>query len=169
MTVNKIHLSIFIAVPVVLLVTLYIISNLPSAAPMTPDESKLKSFSADAAPLLKTSRQDQIPAIANPISTTDRPEQKKSFPPTALARMAAQPEQPAGVSATGTQQDQHEAFAPRHQVSFIMIQENQRMAIVDGKLLHEGDAHERQKILRIEKGRVLFQTGKGNVWIHVSQ
>jgi hypothetical protein len=50
-------------------------------------------------------------------------------------------------------------------VSLILINENIKMVIIDGKVLKIGDVIDNQRIARIEKNRVLLKNKEGEKWL----
>jgi hypothetical protein len=52
-------------------------------------------------------------------------------------------------------------------VSFIMIDSSKRAAIINGKIVREGERFEQGTVARIERTRVLVGTGKGEQWLHL--
>lgn len=53
-------------------------------------------------------------------------------------------------------------------VTFIMIDSSKRAAIINGKIVREGDRFEQGTVARIERTRVLVRAGKGEQWLHLN-
>lgn len=53
-------------------------------------------------------------------------------------------------------------------VSFIMIDSSKRAAIINGKIVREGERFEQGTVSRIERTRVLVRAGKGEQWLHLN-
>jgi hypothetical protein len=52
-------------------------------------------------------------------------------------------------------------------VSFILLHKKRNLAIVDGKLVHEGDLLGNQKIAKIEKDKILLKGREGEKWLNL--
>lgn len=52
-------------------------------------------------------------------------------------------------------------------VSFILIDGNRKMAIINGMVVKEGDIFNQNRVAKIEKNRVLIKDKKGERWIRI--
>lgn len=89
-----------------------------------------------------------VVGIKNPVS--HNPGSPLSYPPTPLAEVVQKVEE------------------RRERVSLILIQEHGKLAIVDGIMVHEGERIGNEKVIRIEKNRVLLRNGSREEWLSVT-
>jgi hypothetical protein len=55
-------------------------------------------------------------------------------------------------------------------VRMVLIQEGRKIALIDGRIVKEGDVVNKQKVMRIEKDRVLLKNGSNREkWIPLAQ
>jgi hypothetical protein len=52
-------------------------------------------------------------------------------------------------------------------VSMIIVNDQTRLAIINGKVVKEGDRHAQWRVARIEKNRVLLREGKDEQWLRL--
>ena len=129
-------------------------------AKLSADEQKLSSF-APAVPVLTvrtavaTSGAD-CPVATNRAAASLAIAGPSDFPPGA----PPVPEPPQSLAAIETP-----SSGPA--VSFIMLDSSRRLAIVNGKVVKEGDRFQNGTISRIEANRLLFKEGKGEQWLHL--
>jgi hypothetical protein len=56
---------------------------------------------------------------------------------------------------------------PAHRLSLVLLDEGRKMAIINGRVLREGDRLETYQVARIEKNRVKLKGGRGELWINL--
>jgi hypothetical protein len=55
-------------------------------------------------------------------------------------------------------------------IRMVLIQEGRRLALINGKIVKEGDVVDKQRVVRIEKDRVLLKVGNnGEKWVTLMQ
>jgi hypothetical protein len=141
---NKI--IIFLAFVPVAAVMIILISAMAKFAPsFSPMEQKVFNFTYGRVPDISERRPLSVSSTRNPIDL--RRGGEKGFPKTALAVMVPPPE------------------TTEKRVSFILVNHKQRLAIIDGKFVHEGDVIDKHKIAKIEKDKVLLKWKEGEKWL----
>jgi hypothetical protein len=147
MNVDRKFLIFLVSIPLIALLIIYAVSRIDMEVPLSDEEKKSLAITVVNVPQI-VQRQPVVVTsdlITNPIAIART--SVKGFPGVPLARISPP----------------NSAVATR--VSFIMINEKRKIAIIDGKFLHEGDMIDRQKVAKIEKGRVLLKNGKGETWL----
>ena len=141
---NKI-IIILVSVPVIAAIIIYLISGMKFSPSFSAEEQKVFDFNYEQVP--QFAHREQLPAISikSPIDLPQSVE--RGFPKTSLAEMVPPPD------ATG------------RRVSFILINKKRNLAIVDGKLVHEGAVLGNHKIAKIEKDKILIKSKEGEKWL----
>ena len=141
---NKI--IVFLALIPVVAVMIILISTRAKFAPFfSPVEQKVFNFSYERIPNISERQPLSVSSIKTPIDLRRGGEQ--GFPKTALAEMVPPPE------------------TAEKRVSFILVNQKKRLAIIDGKFVHEGDVIDNHKIAKIEKDKVLLKGKEGEKWL----
>jgi len=141
---NKI--IVFLALIPVVAVMIILISTKAKFAPFfSPVEQKVFNFSYERIPNISERQPLSVSSIKTPIDLRRGGEQ--GFPKTALAEMVPPPE------------------TAEKRVSFILVNQKKRLAIIDGKFVHEGDVIDNHKIAKIEKDKVLLKGKEGEKWL----
>jgi hypothetical protein len=144
---NKRIIVFLVSIPAVALIIIFMISKVNFAPSFSPVEQKVFSFTYENNPKIAWRKQSLISSIKNPIDPTKTSEQ--GFPKDSLEEMVPPP-----------------ATAGRR-VSFILVNQNKKLAIIDGKLVHEGDRVDNQTIARIEKDKILLKNREGEKWLRL--
>jgi hypothetical protein len=111
---------------------------------------RLMQFSREQ---LKLSRREEIPTVGLKSPFGLLPVTRKDFPPIPLSEAIETP--PPVESA---------------RVSMILLQDGQKMAVVNNQVVREGDSVNRSKIVRIEADRILLRAGDGaKKWAVIAQ
>ncbi len=133
------------------------------SAKLSPEEQKIVSF-APALPKLAVRTAVSTAGVNCPIQINQNlaPSQASmtiptGFPPGVPPAPDAAP--PAISQELGT-------IGPT--VTFIMIDSSKRAAIINGKIVREGERFEQGTVARIERTRVLVRAGKGEQWLHLN-
>jgi hypothetical protein len=116
---------------------------------ITPLEQKLLKTSHDKVQIIE--RQPFTVDVLNSPVEIPVP-LKKDYPPIPLSKMA-----PPKI-----EEPQAEI-----KVSFILINNSRKMAIINGIVVKEGDLINKSKVERIEKNRVLIKDERGRRWIRI--
>lgn len=133
------------AVPLAAILVVYLVSKVKFDLSLSPLEKRLFYFSHESIPKIIQKEPVQVKTVRSPIVTSKIP--GKGFPDTPLVSMTPP------LSGTDTR------------VSLIFINKNRKMAVIDGKLLHEGDVFEQHKVAKIEKDKVLLKNKEGEKWL----
>lgn len=146
MNEDKKLLIALIAVPLVMALIVFAMSKQRFASKLSPSEQSLLNFTHQSAVRIVDRKfAGDVKAIENPVKRAVV--QEKSYPGVPLASMS-----PPSGEMPGS-------------VSFIMVNPSRRMAIVDGKLVSEGEVVGQRRVMKIEEGKVLIQDRKGKVWL----
>ena len=145
MNENK-KIIIFLAlIPVVAVAIILISSKAKFALSFSPAEQKIFNFTYEHIPDISERQPLSVSSIRNPVDLRRGGEQ--GFPKTALAEMVPPPEN------------------TEKRVSFILVNQKKKLAIIDGKFVHEGDVIDKHRIARIEKDKVLLKGKEGEKWL----
>ncbi len=136
---------LMVAIPFAALVASFFLAQLINfSPPVSPREQGLIALSEEGA-LLSLREPEQAVSLPNPFRATGP--DGKGYPGTPLAALA-----PAGGEA-----------APA--LSFILINNTRRLAILNGKVVTEGESVDGAHVMRIEKKRVLLKSKGGQEWL----
>ena len=142
---NKKIIVFLVLIPVTAVVVI-LTSTLAKFAPsFSPVEQKVFNFTYERVPDISERQPLSVSSIRNPVDL--RRGGEEGFPKTALAEMVPPPE------------------TAEKRVSFILVNQKKRLAIIDGKLVHEGDVIDNRKIAKIEKDKVLLKGKEGEKWL----
>lgn len=104
-----------------------------------------------------------LSALASPIRGVNG--QKQEFPLHPLAQLAP-PQQAIVPKQEAIKVEQAAPLVERPaRVSFILINERGKMAIVNGQVVHEGDLLGKRKVSEIRRDRVLLRSKEGDKWV----
>jgi len=144
MSENQKIIVFLILIPLAAAAIIMMSSMARFAPSFSPAEQKVFNFTYQRIPDLSERKPAAASAVRAPIALTKGGSQ--GFPKTTLAEMAP-PEQ------------------VERKVSFIMVDQKRRLAIIDGRFVHEGDVIDKLKIAKIEKNRVLLKGKEGEKWL----
>lgn len=114
-------------------------------------------------PVIVERRSAAPAALTSPIRGVTG--QKQEFPLHPLAQLAP-PQEAVAPKQTPVQATQPVAQVERPvQVSFILINERGKMAIINGQVVHEGDALGNRRIGEIRRDRVSLRGQEGEKWV----
>lgn len=153
--------GVFAALPfiaaVVGLLSLQYIKFTPS---LSATETALTALTAGAVPTIVERRPITVPALESPIKIPRAEDmQKKSFPGEPLANMAPPPGQHGSQAASVPRPDV---------VTMIVVNNDNRMAIINGIVVKEGDKINSSAVVKIEKNRVLLKDKRGPRWLTIN-
>lgn len=104
-----------------------------------------------------------LTALTSPIRVVTG--QKQEFPLHPLTQLAPPPE-PVAPKQVPLQAEQAAVPVERPlQVSFILINERGKMAIINGQVVHEGDLLGKRKVVEIRRDRVSLRGKEGDKWV----
>lgn len=145
MNENKKIVIFFVLIPVAAVMIILTSSKARFAPSFSPAERKVFNFTYGRIPDISERQPLSVSSVRNPIDLRRGGEQ--GFPKTALAEMVPPPE------------------TAEKRVSFILVNQKKRLAIIDGKFVHEGDVIDNHKIAKIEKNKVLLKGKEGEKWL----
>lgn len=142
---NKTVFIVFLSFPLAFILAVLLCERVTFTMDVTPSERKIMYFKtnttmefSEKTPIITTS-------LRNPI--TPHAQSHKEFPRASLSDVA--PPQTPQVN----------------RVSFILINQVKKMAIVDGKFVTEGDLVRDYRVVKIEKDKVLLKNKEGEKWL----
>ncbi|MFA4917050.1 MAG: hypothetical protein WC560_10315 [Syntrophales bacterium] len=138
---------LLISIPLAAVLLIFFISTVKFEPALSPVESKILSFNQENIPNIVERKPITINHIRSPISITIAKTPASDYPKTSLVEMAPPP------------------VVTEKRVSFILVNQDRKIAIIDGKLVSEGDVINRQKIKKIEKNRVLLKDKGDETWL----
>jgi hypothetical protein len=144
---NKKIIIFLVSIPAVALIIIFMISKVKFAPSFSPVEQKIFSFNYENIPRITKIRQSLVISVKNPIGPTKVSE--RGFPKASLEEIL--PSQ----------------AATEKRISFILINQKRNLAIIDGKLVHEGDKVDNHIIAKIEKDKVLLKNREGEKWLRL--
>jgi len=144
---QKITLLI-VSIPLIAILTIFMISKVTFGLSLSPMERKLFSFNHETIPKIAERPIMHTGSLKSPIILTKS--SVKGFPDTPLTVLSP-PSSPASPA--------------EKRVSMILINKNKKIAVIDGKLLNEGDTLDKHRISKIEKDRVLLKNKEGEKWL----
>jgi hypothetical protein len=142
---NKKIIIILALIPIVAVVIILTSTMAKFAPSFSPVEQKVFNFTSERVPDISDRQPQSVSSIRNPVDLRRGGEQ--GFPKTALAEMVPPPD------------------IAEKRVSFILVNQRKRVAIIDGKFVHEGDVIDNHKIAKIEKDKVLLKGKEGEKWL----
>ena len=145
MNENKKIIVFLVLIPVTAVVVILTSTLAKFALSFSPVEQKVFNFTYERVPDISERQPLSVSSIRNPVDL--RRGGEEGFPKTALAEMVPPPE------------------TAEKRVSFILVNQKKRLAIIDGKLVHEGDVIDNRKIAKIEKDKVLLKGKEGEKWL----
>ena len=147
MTENKKIIIFLVSIPVVALIIIFLISKVKFAPSFSPAEQKVFSFTAENTPRITERKQSAVSSIKNPIDPTKTSEQ--GFPKASLEEIVPPP------------------ATKEKRISFILVNKDRKLAIINGKLVREGDKVDNNTIARIEKDKILLKNKEGEKWLRL--
>ncbi len=115
---NKINIFL-VSIPVIAIIIIFFILRVNFTPSLSPAEQKVFTFTNEHTPKLTERKSFSVGSLKSPINLTQSRE--REFPKTSLAEIVPPP-----------------AIAEKR-VSFILVNQKRKFAIIDGKLVHEGD------------------------------
>lgn len=156
---DKKIMALIVTIPLLAVLLIFAISKVKFELALSPMEKKIFNFNNENIPRIVERKPETAIAVRNPM-TVSHPKQQEEYPKTSLAAMAPLP-----VITEKSEETKKANEPPAKEVSFILLQRDRGMAIIDGKFVREGDVIAHQKIVKIEKNRVLLKDGTGETWL----
>lgn len=129
------------------------ISSIKVKSPLMAREKEiLRSSFEEPAVTVRTPL--KVATLHSPIKPALTPQ--PGFPATPLTQMAPKKED---IPVTPTKAESR--------VSFILINEHSRLAIIEGKVVREGDTVNGDKVSRIQRDKVLLSGKEGEKWLRI--
>jgi hypothetical protein len=148
---NKTTLTI-LAVPALVAVILVLLAQVKFGTALTAQEQALLNFHGGELPMVFHRERPAVGLISSPIPLALA--SGKDYPRELLSDLA-----PAdGAAAT--------ADRPFN-VSLIVVAPGRRFAIINGTVAREGDSVDLQRVVRIERNRVLLKSKEGERWLRL--
>ncbi|MCX5830113.1 MAG: hypothetical protein NTV58_19255 [Deltaproteobacteria bacterium] len=143
-----------VLVPLVAILTIFMASKVNLDLSLSPTEKRLLNFNYGAIPNIFERTMAGTSSLKCPITLSKS--SAKGFPETPLEKISP-PSSPASVSVSATEK----------RVSMILINSKRKIAIIDGRLVNEGDLIDKYMISRIEKDKVLLKGKEGEKWLKI--
>ena len=143
---DKKILAIFVSVPVIVLLIVYMISRITFGLSLMPNEEKILSANVDNIPQITERKQNAVASLKNPLQGYTG--SKMAYPAESLAELMP-------------------PFEAESKVTFIMVTPRKKMAIIDGRMVREGDLMENHRVIKIYKDRVLLTGKGGEKWLRL--
>lgn len=128
---------------------------------LTPGEKDLLACTPVKAELLRTVTQT-VSGVACPIPRTPPPsavgKSPAAYPPVPLNALVPR----GGGGAVNVPLPE-----PVHHLSLVLLDEGRKLAIVNGRVLREGETVGAYRVSRIEKNRVKLKGLKGELWVNL--
>jgi len=149
---NRTILTI-LAIPALAATILILVAQVRFKTALTPQEQSLLNFHGENLPEVLRREQPAVGPISSPIPLVLASE--KDFPRELLSDLA-----PADGTGDTTKE------RPSN-VSLIVVAPGRKFAIINGNVAKEGDTVEMQRVLRIERNRVLLKGKEGERWLRL--
>jgi hypothetical protein len=148
---NKTTLTI-LAVPALVAVILVLAAQIRFGAALTAQEQALLNFHGGDLPEVFHREKPVVGLLSSPIPLTLASE--KDYPRELLSDLA-----PADAAAAAAKRS--------FNVSLIVVAPGKRFAIINGTVAREGDTVDLQRVVRIERNRVLLKSKEGERWLRL--
>lgn len=148
---NKTTLTI-LAVPALVAVTLVLVAQFRFGTALTAQEQALLNFQGGELPMVFHRERPAVDLLSSPIPLMLASE--KDYPRELLSDLA-----PADAAAGPADRP--------FNVSLIVVAPGRRFAIINGTVAREGDTVDLQRVVRIERNRVLLKSKEGERWLRL--
>lgn len=143
---------------------LFLSWSLP-APRLSATERELMNFSSKPLAMSPPSMQTVYPELQSPVRATSKPQtpvagsMSRSFPPGKIPA--------ASIAEDASKRRRGNSFDSHPVVSMIYTENSIKTAIIDGQVLHEGSVLRGNRIVKIEKTRVLMRAAGKDVWLKI--
>ena len=148
---NKLDLLI-IGLPVLVILSLLVVSQVTFGVALSPQEQALLDFRSESIPRMVQRNPPALARVASPIPLVMASE--KDYPQELLGDIAP---------AKGGNPTEERQLA----VSLIVVGRGKKLAIISGVVTKEGDVIDQQRVVRIERDRVLLKDKEGERWLRL--
>ena len=148
---DKLDLLI-VGLPVLVILSLLVVSQVTFGVALSPQEQTLLDFRSESIPRMVQRNPPALARIASPIPLAMASE--KDYPQELLGNIAP---------AEGGNPTEERRLA----VSLIVVSRGKKLAIINGVLTKEGDIIDRQRVVRIERDKVLLKDKEGERWLRL--
>jgi hypothetical protein len=148
---NKLDLLI-IGIPVLVILSLLLVSEVKFGVALSPQEQALLDFRSESLPRMVQRNPPALARVASPIPLVMASE--KDYPQELLGDIAP---------AEGGGPTEERQLA----VSLIVVGRGKKLAIIGGVVTREGDVIDRQRVVRIERDKVLLKDKEGERWLRL--
>lgn len=143
-----------VSVPLIMILTIFAASKVAFDLSLSPSEKRLLHFNSEAIPDISERKSVGISSLRNPITMSKS--SSKGFPETPLEKISPQ-SSTAAVAVPTTER----------KISMILINKKNKFAIIDGRMLNEGDLIDTFRVAKIEKDKVLLKGKEGEKWLKI--
>jgi hypothetical protein len=145
MNIDRKIIIFFISIPLAAILIIFLVSKVKFDLSLSPLEKKLFYFNYESTPKVIERMPAPVKSMKSPIVVSKLP--GRGFPDAPLSSVTPP------------------LSGADRKVSLIFVNRNRKMAIIDGKLLYEGDVFDHHRIARIEKDKVLLKNKEGEKWL----
>jgi hypothetical protein len=139
-------------VPALAFLILLLVSQVNFGVALSPQEKSLLEFRGESMPQMVYRKPSTPGMVSSPVPLVVASE--KDFPRELLGDLAP--------AEDGTPSQQ-----PALSVSLIVVGRGKKFAIISGIVTKEGDIVDRQKVVRIERDKVLLRDNEGERWLRL--
>ncbi len=147
---DKIQITLMTVPLILIFLVLAAVSQMTIEDSLSTVERKLLSGTKASAKKSLKRETLTLSALPSPIGIS-HPD-ARGFPGTPLAHIVPQMESNS---------------TPQFRISMIMIREDKKTAIINDKVVKEGDTIDSVKILKIQKDKILILDGKERIWVWI--
>jgi hypothetical protein len=148
---NKLDLLI-VGLPAVVILVLLLVSHVKFGVALSPQEKGMLEFRSESMPQIAQRKPSAPGMIASPIPLVLASE--KDFPRELLGDLAP--------AKGGTAAEKRPLS-----VSLIVVGQGRKLAIIGGIVTKEGDVIDRQRVVKIERDKVLLKDKEGERWLRL--
>jgi len=148
---NKLDLLI-VGLPAVVILVLLLVSHVKFGVALSPQEKGMLEFRSESMPQIAQRKPSAPGMIASPIPLVLASE--KDFPRELLGDLAP--------AKGGTAAEKRPLS-----VSLIVVGQGRKLAIIGGIVTKEGDVIDRQRVVEIERDKVLLKDKEGERWLRL--
>ncbi len=140
--------TLLIAIALGVVVGVAVMNQLSFSLSLSPQEQRLLAFHREGQAAIVERKDVAMAGTRCPISFVPLPDHVASL---------------AALSESMPRNEETAAIHPK--VSMILVNPSNRMAVVDGRLVSEGDQLGLARVVKIERNRVLLHNKKGEIWL----
>lgn len=130
----------------------FALSHVKFKPALLPVEQRLSGLAYEKVKVIRRRQPLVVSAADSPIALEKQTSLRPDYPQVPLSTIAPLAPQEPQVGM---------------KISFILISGGRKMAIIDGKVVNEGDMFNQKKVAKIEKNRVLLKNKQMEEWIKI--